>query len=767
MRFLLILIIVGGALIGLSYCSVVSEHSVLTQIETSIASPEEIRVPRAAEADDTGAPTTENDDDDDQQSGGLFRFGARNNDVAAFDIAGDADEIGFNCPFGIESVGSDRVAIIDPSADRVLLYSLADDKITSIEQLNRPEGFDVIAAAADQDDLYIGERSLTGRGDILRRFSLGGAGVQDIPASDVYQLPDRVIEHLKARGYAPPADAQAAENEDGGIIVRTQPDSGSVSAVGSDGNVAQVDYEVTDDRFLQLTRQLPSGEAAEVIVHARRPIAFVRLAQINQNGDIYLSMTEELRRVKAYRSDETIIKVPANADEEVALFYVPRSRVCTPRQNTTITPDGDVISIFVRRNDVSLVKLRPKSQWHWRIRTARDTTGVVLMEQFRNKPKPVDLDAAKYPDFAEMLPDRPPLPGKEEDAAANEEDEAASEDDVAAGEEEPAPSAAEPEEDEAPSAEEASAADEPDANTPATDDADGTDADEPSPEDVQGEATAEPSPEETELEEAIEQSPSAPDQTGEYAAALERAFVRVSAGEAIDRRSVVRNACMYLNLKYKLGRENYEPETDFHYGEQSTVTNACASRGNHNLAFWSRPSRLSGRVEEEISGAPYVWAGSDWPWQFVNKIAAGRPAGDVCTKVIIYDAKSAVNSIYAAGVDCSGFVSRAWGGAARYTTRSIPGASSEISFEDLQPGDVLNKAGNHVVMFLFWRGPGEMEVIEATTNRACGGVCARTRKAEEFQGYQAYRPNHIEEGGALTAAEVQEICQNATVAAYE
>ncbi|MEO0400285.1 MAG: hypothetical protein AAF224_12790 [Pseudomonadota bacterium] len=751
MRFLFIVLLIVGALVGLSYCSVVSEHAVLTQIETSIASPEEISVGRSADSGGEEASSTENDDNEGGPLGGLLRLGARNDDVAAFDIAGDADEIGFNCPFGIEALDAQRIAMIDPSADRILLYSLSDDKVTAIAPLQRTEGYDVIAAVAHAGDLYIAERSLTGRGDVLRRFSFNDTASSsnsedagDVSATSADEPPQSVMDQLINRGYTPTSgrltsDTLAAENAANTQIVRTQSDTGSISATSADGAVTGVDYDITDERFLKLTRRLASGETADVVIHGRRPISVVRQAQINENGDIYLSMTEELRQLNIHRSDETIIKAPASADEDVKLFYVPRSRVCTPRQNTAISPTGEVISLFVRRNDVSLVKLRPKGQWQWRVRTARDTTGVLLTDQFRSTLKPVDQLAAKYPDFADKLPDRPALPGRSDDDSAS--------GDSASGDIEPETSLAEDTEEAAPVADtlSADASETTAASTDLNDEgADALSIDARSTEMSESEAAAE--------------------RNAAYAAALEEAFIRVSAGETIDRRSIVNNACMYLNLRYEMGEQNYEPETAFHYGEQSTVTSACASRGNHNLAFWSRPGRLSGKVGEEITSAPYVWAGSDWPWQFVDKIAAGRPAGDVCTKIIIYDAKSAVNSIYAAGVDCSGFVSRAWGKNARYTTRSIPDAATEITFEELQPGDVLNKAGNHVVMFLYWRGADEMEIIEATTNRACGGVCSRTRKTEEFQGYQAYRPNHVAAGGALTVAEVQQICQSATVA---
>ncbi|MEM6415438.1 MAG: hypothetical protein AAF720_12365 [Pseudomonadota bacterium] len=745
MRFLLVIVFIFLALVSLSYCTVISEHSVLTQIETSIASPEAMKTGPLTPAGEKPSSSTEETDTDTSLGRRLFRFGARNDDVSAFDIAGDADEIGFNCPFGIEAIDLNTIAIVDPTTDRLLIYSLPDDKITATLPLKLSENYDVIAAVADGDTLLFGERSLAGRGELLRRLSLNGEA-SDTSDRTVYadELSEAIKAKLASRGFFVSSQTQPSADIS---TVRSTPTTGTVSSVTDAGDVTRVDYEIKDGRFLTLKRQFASGEIREETVHARRAISVVRPNDVDRDGNIYLSITEELLRSDAYRSDQTIIMLPADPEKSMKLYYVPRSRVCTPRQNTAVLPDGHVVSIFVRRNDVSLVRLKPKSEWQWRLRTARDTTGVFLVERFRNRVKPVDKLAARYPDYA---PPSPRAAEVDSDTAPDAETDGDT------------PSARQ---------EETPAEKEPATNSEATTE-DGTDGSSEQAANSASETMTTQAPQsgtndEERMDNQVTETDRAAQRTMAYANALEKAFTRVSSNETIDRRSIVRNACLYLNIKYTMGPSNYEPETAFHYGAQSTVTSACASRGNHNLAFWSRPKRLSGREGEEITSVPYVWAGSDWPWQFVQKISAGRPAGDVCTKIIIYDAKSSVNSIYAAGVDCSGFVSRAWGRNARYTTSNLADASEEIALEDLKPGDILNKAGNHVVMFLSWRNSGELEVIEATTNSACGGVCARTRRIEEFQGYRAYRARHVDQSQELSAAEVEEICQSATAMVSE
>ena len=56
---------------------------------------------------------------------------------------------------------------------------------------------------------------------------------------------------------------------------------------------------------------------------------------------------------------------------------------------------------------------------------------------------------------------------------------------------------------------------------------------------------------------------------------------------------------------------------------------------------------------------PYRWGGDDTPQTFKARVRSGALAGDICTC-----RSAALNYCLvqgSAGVDCSGFVSRAWG----------------------------------------------------------------------------------------------------------
>lgn len=107
-------------------------------------------------------------------------------------------------------------------------------------------------------------------------------------------------------------------------------------------------------------------------------------------------------------------------------------------------------------------------------------------------------------------------------------------------------------------------------------------------------------------------------------------------------------------------------------------------------------------VGEWNQGVPYQWGGFDSLEQFDAKVSAGLAAGDVYTLAKRAALNDAV-SPEACGIDCSGFISRCWRLPRAYSTRELPTLCQplqDISF--LQPGDILNKTNEHVLLFAGW-----------------------------------------------------------------
>ncbi|QRN94425.1 C40 family peptidase [Archangium violaceum] len=121
-------------------------------------------------------------------------------------------------------------------------------------------------------------------------------------------------------------------------------------------------------------------------------------------------------------------------------------------------------------------------------------------------------------------------------------------------------------------------------------------------------------------------------------------------------------------------------------------------------------------------GVPYAWGGSMELAEFDRRIGAGQAAGSHSGDGIL---------TCVAGVDCSGFVSRVWRLAKRESTSTLGTVTRPITLEELLPGDALNKAGKHVVLFAGTRADGKPIIYEAS------GSASRVRMATPSWSYLA------------------------------
>jgi hypothetical protein len=105
---------------------------------------------------------------------------------------------------------------------------------------------------------------------------------------------------------------------------------------------------------------------------------------------------------------------------------------------------------------------------------------------------------------------------------------------------------------------------------------------------------------------------------------------------------------------------------------------------------------------------PYMWGGFSSFLQFDQGIDNGVSAGDS------YTVGSGSGSSCAVGVDCSGYVSRAWDLPYKYGTSTLPNISTEYaSFSQLLPGDIVNYAGHHVRLVHTLNTDGSFLLVEA------------------------------------------------------
>ncbi len=102
-------------------------------------------------------------------------------------------------------------------------------------------------------------------------------------------------------------------------------------------------------------------------------------------------------------------------------------------------------------------------------------------------------------------------------------------------------------------------------------------------------------------------------------------------------------------------------------------------------------------------GLPYDWGGYMTLSEFDQQIQSGYGAGSQPMDGVL-DCTS--------GVDCSGFVSGCWE-SGHFTTSTIGTTSTAITQAELLAGDVVNKAGEHVVLYSHALADGEPVYYES------------------------------------------------------
>lgn len=198
---------------------------------------------------------------------------------------------------------------------------------------------------------------------------------------------------------------------------------------------------------------------------------------------------------------------------------------------------------------------------------------------------------------------------------------------------------------------------------------------------------------------------------------------------AAESQAILDRSRTMLRVAWTMQPQNYS---------HPAIENRCAKQEHK---YWRRPARYAaGDVGKPQNGLPYKWGGFDDAAAFQSHVAAPRNqlAGDVCTcREAVYN-QCIVGE--AAGVDCSGFVSRAWGLSSHTGTSSLASVSRPLrGLADLRPGDALNRAGSHVRLFIGFEPGPQMRLRTRESAVSCGGVCEQVYTPAQLVNYRPIR----------------------------
>ncbi len=205
------------------------------------------------------------------------------------------------------------------------------------------------------------------------------------------------------------------------------------------------------------------------------------------------------------------------------------------------------------------------------------------------------------------------------------------------------------------------------------------------------------------------------------------------AAPSVTRAEAVSIARAYTTLAWK-GEKRHA-----HHGKdpdgQWVDTPDAASAGEHGKAFWWRTQGWN-------RGMPYQWGGFDTPRSFVQRLREEPVvyAGDYASHAKVAGGDDAV-SRFAAGIDCSGFVSRCWRLERPYSTRELGALCEELpSVKDLRAGDIMLCAGVHVVLFLQWVDAEKTRFLAAEAGGGLQWNCYEVTYRTEMLRQLNYRP---------------------------
>jgi hypothetical protein len=175
------------------------------------------------------------------------------------------------------------------------------------------------------------------------------------------------------------------------------------------------------------------------------------------------------------------------------------------------------------------------------------------------------------------------------------------------------------------------------------------------------------------------------------------AFVALSTSplraQALTRTEALKVAESYIHHQWQSSDKNLHHGPDSH-GVQVHTPDRPGGHGSPDDACWE--------VGATNAGVAYKWGGFDTPESFDKGVRAGKAAGDVYTSDKRRLGGNAVSGD-AVGIDCSGFVSRCWKLPRKYDTSTLAEICQKLPSPDqLQPADIMNTEGGHVILFVKW-----------------------------------------------------------------
>ncbi len=209
-----------------------------------------------------------------------------------------------------------------------------------------------------------------------------------------------------------------------------------------------------------------------------------------------------------------------------------------------------------------------------------------------------------------------------------------------------------------------------------------------------------------------------------------------AAAPTVTRAEALAIARAYTTLEWK-GERRYAHHGTDPDGRRVDTPDARSAKeyGEAGKTFWWKASGVNRSM-------PYKWGGFDTPRSFVRRLneEAVVYAGDYASSYKTRGSDGTV-SRYAAGIDCSGFVSRCWRLERPHSTRELGALCTALPSEkELRPGDIMLCPGVHVVMFLRWLNEDKTRLRAVEAGGGIEWNCYEASYSVDWLKRNGYRP---------------------------
>lgn len=177
--------------------------------------------------------------------------------------------------------------------------------------------------------------------------------------------------------------------------------------------------------------------------------------------------------------------------------------------------------------------------------------------------------------------------------------------------------------------------------------------------------------------------------------------------------------------------ENAEPFEELIWtASSSNISNGIVQTGDGSSI--RTPDWVTVGEKQKV---PYKWGGWTSIDTFTAGVTAGKYTGDNYTSSVSW------SDTYCIGLDCSGYVSRAWDTKQKYGTATLPGISTPLdNFSDMKRGDILNKPDSHVRLCVEDNPSGSVLTLESA-----GADWRVSYRSFDFSSLSGYTPRYFNE----------------------